>query len=191
MTGKISKIAMLALLVFSSFSFDVPKGWLKAGSAPDKYDMGIEFGSGRTSANAATIQSLPYHVNGFGTLMQNISPDKYRGKRIKLSGYMKSADVHRWAGFWLRVDQQNSTVPLSFDNMHDRAVSGTTNWRKYEIVLDVPENASNIAFGALLSGTGKIWFDDLKIEEVSSFVPTTTKGRKMQHDEPQNMAFED
>jgi len=57
--------------------------------------------------------------------------------------------------------------------MDDRPIEGTTDWGKYEIVLDVPEGASKIAFGALLSGVGQIWFDDLLIEIVPGSTPTT------------------
>ena len=39
-------------------------------------------------------------------------------------------------------------------NQIDR-LKGTTDWQKYEIVLlDVPDNSSNMAFDALLNGTG-------------------------------------
>ena len=42
-----------------------------------------------------------------------------------MSGYMKSQDVAGWAGFWFRIDGQGAR-PLAFDNMHGRAVRGTT-----------------------------------------------------------------
>ena len=114
-----------------------------------------------------------------------------RGKRIKLTAYMKSVDVEESAGMWLRVDAEDSKVPLSFDNMYDRPIKGTKDWTKCEIVLDVPREASNIAYGALLSGTGQIWFGELAFEVVSNNVPTTGKnmGKGEQPSEPQNLKF--
>ena len=85
--------------------------------------------------------------------MQQCLPSEYAGKRVRMSGYMKSQDVAGWAGFWFRIDGQGAR-PLAFDNMHGRAVRGTTGWKKYEIVLDVPQQATNLAYGALLDGTG-------------------------------------
>jgi hypothetical protein len=193
MTAKMLKGLLLTCMVVALFSFDVPKGWLKAGSDPDKYNMGMEFGMGRTTPYAATIQSKDYSIMGFGTLMQNISPDKYRGRKIRMTGYMKSNRVNGWAGFWLRVDQEDSERPLAFDNMGRRAVRGTTEWTKYEIVLDVPENASNIAFGALLSGTGKIWFDDITLEDAGKAAPTAApkpKKNRKSNEAPMNLGFE-
>jgi hypothetical protein len=121
--------------------------------------------------------------------MQASSAQQYLGKRVRLTGYLKSKDVKSWAGLWLRVDQAGSKKPLAFDNMSNRAVKGTTDWKKYEIVLDVPAQASNIAYGALLHATGQIWFDNLSFEVVDTSVPTTDL-RQMPVT-PTNLNFED
>ena len=163
----------------------LPTGWFRAGNQPTSYQMLIDSSAGQDGKNVLTIKSTEKKIDGFGTLMQDFLPDKYLGKRIRMTGYMKSKDVKAWAGFWLRVDQENSKKSLSFDNMQDRAIKGTTEWKKYEIVLDVPENASNIAFGALLDNTGQIWFEKFNFEIVDNSVPQTGKKR----DEP-NLDFE-
>jgi hypothetical protein len=93
--------------------------------------------------------------------MQTCKAGEFAGKKIKMSGSVKTANVIDWAGLWLRVDQAGSSQPLAFDNMQDRSIKGNTDWKQYEIVLEVPSNASNIAFGALLSGTGQLWFDNV------------------------------
>jgi hypothetical protein len=167
-------ILLLALCAtFLLLSFDLPKDWFKAGSAPAKYDMGIDKGAGQNGTNAATIKSIDGRIHGFGTLMQVCEPGKYLGKRVRMSGYMKSDNVNGWASFWFRVDQKGSSKTLAFDNMSRRAIKGTKGWKKYDIVLDVPASASGLAYGALIKGTGQIWFDDLKFEIVDSTVETT------------------
>lgn len=185
-------LSIFILVSFSLLSFDLPKSWFKAGSEPKKYEMGIDKGAGRDGKNAATIQSKDKKINGFGTLMQDCLPDNYLGKRIRMSGFIKSKDVDDKAGFWLRVDQSHSNDPLSFDNMLNRPIKGTTEWKKYEIVLDVPVNAINIAYGALLVGTGQIWFDEITFEIVDNSVPTTGRGKEnlMPSKEPLNLDFE-
>jgi hypothetical protein len=55
-------------------------------------------------------------------------------------------------------------------------------------VLDVPSEASNIAFGALLVGTGQIWFDNLKFEIVDN--TGTVIGEPMLNKAPINLDFE-
>ncbi len=113
-----------------------------------------------------TIKSQENEISGFGTYMQRILPGKYVGKRVKLSGHVKSKDISDWAGLWIRVDQTEPKKMLAFDNMDERPIKGTSDWTKYELVVDVPATASFISFGALLGGTGQIWFDDLQLEIV-------------------------
>ena len=76
----------------------------------------------------------------------------------------KGDKVRIMAGLWMRVDGMGKDEMLSFDNMQNRPITGTTEWKKYEIILPVPESASNLAYGALLDGTGQIWFDNFTFE---------------------------
>ena len=193
MAKSILKSFLLFGIAVALFSFDLPSSWFKAGNKPNSYDMGIDKAAGQDGKNAATIKSIDKKIDGFGTLMQQCKPNKYLGKRIKMSGFVKTENVTTWSGLWLRVDQSGSNKPLSFDNMGDRPIKGTTDWTKYEIVLDVPSNSSLIAYGALLAGTGQIWFDNITFEIVSESVPTlgSVNAKKSAiQDEPTNLDFE-
>jgi hypothetical protein len=168
----------------------LPAGWHKAGDKPERYDMGVTDDAG---ARVATIKSRDSHINGFGTLMQNFLPDTFLGKRIRMRGRLKTRDASS-AQFWLRVDKAGKTDPLAFDNMDDRPVTGTTGWKEYAIVLDVPEAASNIAFGAMLVGSGEIWFDKFQFDIVDTTVAITGSinyGQRQRSIRPVNLDFED
>ncbi|WP_299092596.1 AraC family transcriptional regulator [uncultured Metabacillus sp.] len=168
------------------------KGWKLSGSHPFNYQMGIDreiFHKGKASGflNSVTVQSH----GEFATMMQEFKADKYLGKRLKLSGFLKSENVNGFCGFWMRVDDALHDV-LQFDNMGDRPIVGSTEWNHYHIVLDVPENSAVIAFGVLLSGNGQVWIDELKFEEVDKQTPTTNidiSGDLL--DEPTNLSFEE
>ena len=178
--------------ILLSFSFDIPKGWFKAGASPNEYEMGIDPGSGQGSGNAATIKSKKDKAKSWATLMQDFAPGKFLGKRIKMSAFMKTNNVTTSAAFWLRVDQPGSRASLSFDNMANRPIKGTTDWTQYEIVLEVPQKASNIAYGAMLRGSGQIWFDNFSFEVAEESTPVTdiTKPESRQQSEPFNVDFE-
>jgi len=180
-------VLALAACCFALASFSIPKGWQKAGSDPGSYAIGVEAGAGISGSKAGTIQSARDRITGHGMMMQEFRPGRYRGKKIRMTGYMRSQDVERWAGFWLRIDGEPGYKALAFDNMQDRPIKGTTGWTKYEIVLNVSEDAKNIAFGALLDGPGKIWFDNIRFEVVNE--PTGPKGTII-YREPLNLDFE-
>jgi hypothetical protein len=73
--------------------------------------------------------------------------------------------------------------------MQNRPIKGTASWQKYDVVLDVPQDATGIFFGVLLSGSGTVWLSDTKFEVVGPTVLTT--GAQVQKaDEPTNLDFE-
>jgi hypothetical protein len=166
--------------------------WYKSGRDFWNYYIRTDSSSegGKTSI---LIKSLEKETRGFAALTQDCSPGKYLGKRVRMTGYIRTENVTGWCGLWFRVDQTNSDAPLSFDNMENRKITGTSNWMKYEIVLNVPENASMLAFGALLSGNGKVWVDNISFEVVDVSVPITariTNNEKALNEEPMNLNFE-
>jgi hypothetical protein len=196
---------ILAFLATSSILLraEAPQGWLLAGSKPSEYETGIEpkpyyndhpsaYLKSKKTADAVAqkaateTSSESTSASGFGTLMQQFRADQYLGKRIRLSAFVKAEAVQDWAGLWMRVDKGNSVV--SFDNMQERAIKGSTDFRNYEVVLDVPQDATGVAFGILLSGTGEVWINSAKFEVVDSTVATT--GRMQQQEGPANLEFE-
>jgi hypothetical protein len=184
----------------------VPAEWQVAGSHPDEYEMIVDQGTKHGGAASATIRRKEDNPSeGFGTLMQTFKAEKYRGKRLRLTGYVKSEGV-KWAALWVRVDGMEKS-PLAFDNMGNRKIDGTTEWTKYSLVLDVPEDGAAIAFGLLMAGKGQVWVDDLAFDVVGPDVASTALKTEAQEfsedakenfkgnleslpDEPKNLDFE-
>jgi hypothetical protein len=119
-TGAAVAIAACVLVVHAS----VPRGWLLAGTKPAEFEVGIDANQVYEDHASAFLKSKALKVDGFGTLMQSVRSEKYKGKRVRLSGLVKSEEVVGWAGLWMRVDQ--STEMVAFDNMHDRPIKDTT-----------------------------------------------------------------
>lgn len=107
--------------------------------------------------------------SSFGSFAGALSLDAYRGKTIRIRGYLKAEGVVGSAGFWLRVDGPSR----QFDNMHDRWLSGTTEWERFAIVLHVPANATKAFAGLLLLGRGTARASALTIDTVPNTTPTT------------------
>ena len=99
---------------------------------------------------------------GFGVATGTFPVSAAAGRKITFSGAIKTKDLEGFAGLWWRADGPNGA--LAFDNMQTRAAKGTTDWKRYEIVLDIPRETVNINFGVLMPGKGSAWFDDLQLE---------------------------
>lgn len=168
------------------------KGWNLSGSHPFNYQMGIDretFHKGQASGFLKSVTAESQEE--FATMMQQFKAENYLGKRMKLSGFLKSKGVDGFCGLWMRVDNALQDV-LQFDNMGDRPIVNDTEWNHYYIVLDVPENSAIISFGVLLSGRGQVWIDELEFEEVSIDTPTTNIDYGCDLlDGPANLSFEE
>jgi hypothetical protein len=129
---------------------------------------------GHASVSIHSIVAEPKH---FRAVTQLMKADAYRGKRVRLAGYLKTRDVRGgWAGLWLRVDGPDAKL-IAVDNMAAQRVMGTTDWSRHAVVLDVSEAAVRLAYGALLHVTGQVWADDLTLEVVDPrVVPVTSQG---------------
>ena len=79
----IFKSLFLLSVIFTLFAFDLPSGWIIAGSVPASYEMGIDKGAGQDGKNAGTIKSIEKDITGFGTLMQQCQPNRFAGKKLK------------------------------------------------------------------------------------------------------------
>jgi hypothetical protein len=161
----------------------LPSGWERMFSrAADLYriyvDSEIKHGG---QASASLKFNCGGHQYPWVSLAQPIAADEYRGKRVRLSGWLKTVDAGE-AGLWMRVDGEQRM--LAFDNMSDRVVSGTTDWKMYSVVLDVPDDAKNIFLGVLLTGKGQTWADDLTFEVVGRKIAVTNKALAENIDNP-------
>ena len=164
-------------------------GWFNAGSDPGDYEFGIDKEVVLQGTGSGFIRSKP-NPRGFGTLMQMFRADLYHGERRRLSAYIRAESVEEWAGLWMRVDGPNEET-LAFDNMAQRPINGTVNWRNYQVVLDVSEDAKYIAFGVLLHGQGHVWVDGVTFEVVDDNVPLTRETTMHEYpDGPTNLDFE-
>ena len=165
----------------------VPRGWFLAGTKPAEYEAGVDADQLYQGHASAFLKSKTQSVDGFGTLMQSIRAEQYKGKRVRLSGFVKSQGVVSWAGLWMRVDQGKEMVTL--DNMQDRPIKGTTDWRRYDVVLDVPSDSTGISFGILLDGAGAVWLSGTKFDVVGTDVQVTGASEKKTPDNPVNLDF--
>src|SRR5215469_3369843 len=109
---------------------------------------------------SARIERRADSPGGFSSLHKAI-PIDFAGATIELRGFLRTEDVTGLAGLWLREDGEARA--LAFDNMQQRELKGTTEWTEYSIKLPLSHEARQLFFGALLSGTGKVWIDDLQL----------------------------
>lgn len=146
----------------------IPMGWRPARSNTPAFKLGVDrsvFHSGRASG---FIEHGPAPAAENGSLMQSFVADPYRGKRVRLTVYLRSKDVQR-AFIFMSVQSNDSAIAYANTNQH--ALTENSDWTPFQITLDIPGNSRNIDFGVAMRGQGKVWIDDCKLEIVDLTIP--------------------
>ncbi|HEY1922546.1 MAG TPA: sigma-70 family RNA polymerase sigma factor [Tepidisphaeraceae bacterium] len=135
------------------------------------------------SSPAGHIKSLLANipVNGIytdlGKIMKKrifVAPiDKIRGKRIRVSGWIKTKNVRECAGLEMLAYSAGGELLTADEMVCVRPIHGTTDWRQYEMVQDIPQDATKIYVASVLFCSGEIWTDDFQVEVVGKDVALT------------------
>jgi erythromycin esterase len=145
------------------------------GSGAEGYQMvvdSIEPFAGRFSLRSQWIggDRLP-EQRSFGVASMVYPLQQAMGRRLHLTGYIRTLDVRGYAGFWVRVDGPNGMLVI--DNMSARGPRGTTPWTRYDVEVPVDSGAVRVIVGVLHPGTGTAWFDSLSVDVVGPPMPRT------------------
>jgi transcriptional regulator with XRE-family HTH domain len=173
-------------------TFRIPAGWSVTSDTDEMagdYDIGVDPEITYEDRPCVTIQAKP-ESSEFAGLAQQIKADYYHGKRLQFSAAVRSQNLKNRAALFMRVRGANGKL-LAFDNMRNRQICGTTDWKHYSIVLDVAEDAEDIMFGFFLSLQGQVWMADVQLESVDNSIPTTDILEQIAPYFPVNLDFED
>jgi hypothetical protein len=123
----------------------------------------------KSGASSAVLRLSSTQATAFCGMIQGAAAGPFRGKRVEFSAYLSTQNV-AIAALWFRADDAQGKV-VAFDNQAHRPMRGVFPWTADDIVIDVPESAAVIAYGAQSSGT--LWVDAMEFQIVDKIVPLT------------------
>lgn len=179
-------LALLAAGLVSELAAQMPDAWVLVGQDIDDYRLRLDTEVARSGASSMRIEARGNRRRSqWVASVQLVDATSYRGKRMRLRGYLRADDVDS-GGLWVRVDGilEGRYAMLALDNSEDRRIEDTRDWETREIVVDIPPEGVTILMGAMLTGDGELWVDDLSFEEVAEAVPLTTEAEVVITDQP-------
>jgi len=143
---------------------NLPEYWQKWEQEKGTHECGIDKNTYLSAPDSIFIKSVKPDTDKNTGIVQLISIDKYKGKRIRFSAKMKAKDVKDRGWIYAR---SGNIYPSS-------GISGTKDWTYFVLVFDIPENhRENIELAFSLWKSGQIWIDDIRWETVDKSVPVT------------------
>ncbi|CAG8524684.1 7261_t:CDS:2, partial [Acaulospora morrowiae] len=161
-------ISIIPFFVYAEVSSSLPARWLHGGDNPELYLSGVE-----TVPRSIFLKSDPkfeYSMTDkvFGTVHQPFNPQGFLGKRVQLTGFVKTSNVINTASMFLQIYRATNSILAELDGN----IIGTADWKKVKNVLDVPQDTLYISFGSRLHG--EIWICGFEFNTVDSGVSTTS-----------------
>ena len=146
----------------------VPDGWV----CPTKgYLAQLSDQQTQSGKRAALLESQSSDARApFGNLMQAFDATPFRGHRVRFKAFVRSETAGESAAayLWMRVDRPENKIGF-FDNMAGRPIR-SVEWKAYEIIGDIDDDAAVLNLGMLLIGQGKAWIDTASFEDLGRLV---------------------
>ncbi len=170
--------------------------WSKA-KDPDGYVVDVESATEPGGKPIARFMSVrPSQKNSFASIFADFSPENYSGKKFEYTAWIKTDNVTDAAELWATAEDDNDII--AFDDMSNRAVRGTSDWKKYSIVLSVPPTSKRLRVGFMLRGSGVARFKEPSVTEApadakTTEIPFSEKAFVINNldDAPRNLSFGD
>jgi erythromycin esterase len=109
----------------------------------------------------------PHYGDYVGQLGQRVDAAPYRGRRIRLQAAVRGGLSGPESAAWLSLTISGAGLwpEDAFNSGAGYPVTGT-DWKVHEIVADVPEDATVISYGLVMTGSGAVWLDTVSLEVV-------------------------
>lgn len=144
-----------------------PAGWQVRGGG---YEAGVDPDVRHTGTASGRVRSLDVAARNRlpSGLISCFGADRVVGGTLRMRGYMRSDDVSgSLTGLFIEVSGERfdgSQGRVGGANMGGFPIRGTTAWREYTLQVPVAVSAERVCVGALLTGGGTIWLDDVVLE---------------------------
>ncbi len=184
--GAILALGVLVPAAGGELDAQMPDAWVLVGQDAADYRLRLDSEVARSGSSSMRLEARGNRRRSqWAASVQFVDAVAYRGKRMRLRGYLRADDVDS-GGLWVRVDGilEGKYAMLALDNSEDRRVEGTRDWEVRDIVVDIPPEGVTILIGAMITGDGELWVDDLSFEAVAEDVLLTTEPEVVITDQP-------
>lgn len=145
-------------------SWSLGNGWFEKPAGAGVSEMVVVDGEGRNGGKALKI--VGGGKRGLAMQVFNVYPGKYR-----VTGWIKCEKLDTTTATVLCEWMSGADKWLRGDNA--ASITGTTDWKAFDAVVEAPEEARAVHLDLLTSdvNNGTAWFDDLAMTRVKSGLP--------------------
>ena len=139
-------------------------GWSLQGHARQLY--AAETDAEVTRDGHATVRVHPIADSGgaYATYMTTLDAAPFRGRRAHAIVWIRTQGVTARGDMWLRAQAPDSPADGPGLAMSIVRLASNADFTRYELYVDVPDDAAHLQLGVGLGGPGMLWMDGVRIE---------------------------
>jgi erythromycin esterase len=127
-----------------------------------QYDVNADAEHALKGAPAARLESKVAEPQGYGVLRQDFDALGWRGKHLRFTAWLSTEDATEARAF---VSFRRPGVEREDHYVPEPALHGTTPWTRFDVDVDVPQDAEVGMLGASLHGTGRVFATRFELKE--------------------------
>ncbi|MCC6241759.1 MAG: M56 family metallopeptidase [Gemmatimonadaceae bacterium] len=147
-------------------------GWAAFGKLKQQYEL-LPDSVGPESERADILVRAKRGSDSEGaSLMQFVAADSLRGKRILFTGQLRASGATD-STILIAAAYDKCSHLLQWDDGVKRAVTGSTGWTNFRVVMDLPQDADYFMLGVAFNGAGEFRVRDIALSLADAAVPAT------------------
>ena len=137
----------------------LPEPWVAAQHAgPAAYRFTVDAEHAHSGKHSLRIHRFQPQV--YGMAEQIIPADQLAGKTLRFTIWARSADVGPEGATAFLGAYESS---LMLQESRGAAITGNTDWTRFEMTIEVPPAATHIQAGIILHDAGTVWIDSAEL----------------------------
>ncbi|EJW17743.1 S-layer homology domain-containing protein [Paenibacillus alvei] len=153
--------------------------------APVNWDTWIPVGSGKPTGRTVSVtvatydsysgqQSMLIDASGTSRVSINAKAPVESGKSYRLQVWYKTENIAGGNGAYFRTSVLNASNTKLIDGPTSTKVYGTNDWTMQQVFITVPAGGAKFFVELFLENcTGKVWFDNIRLEEYDGITGLT------------------
>jgi hypothetical protein len=133
---------------------------------------------------SAMLESKSPSVSAFGTLAQGVVGKSFVGKRIQFSAYIRTRNVRKQAGIWMRAEDANGRIIAFQGFVPGSYLRGTRDWTQVHVAICIPRTTVAVFYGVNLLGPGTVWIDEIRFDVLGKADPDLPGPRFVRYNPP-------
>ncbi len=139
-------------------------GWSLQGRARDAYAAEVDPEAPRDGHGTIRVHPTADAGGAYATYMTSLDAAPFRGRRAHAVVFVRTQGVTGRGDVWVRAQAAGPPADGPGLATSIARLAANADFTRYELTIDVPDDAAQVQLGVGLGGPGMLWLDGVRVE---------------------------